>query len=129
MTPDYEELLARPARRSGWRRSYLARPATGFLRSLDPTVASAAAAADVDGDTVHIRARVRHKGEPGRCAAIAGDDLVDLADPEAALYVEVPSDQLRAASARRALEGRQRGAAATARRIAQRARGRFAREE
>ena len=81
---------------------YLARPAAGFLRSIDPTVTSAAAAADVDGDTMRIRAHVRHEGEPGRCAAIAGDDLVDLADPEAALYVEVPSIScaLRALAAR-----------------------------
>jgi hypothetical protein len=67
VTPDYEELLAGlPSQRLAT--LYLARPATGLLRSLDPTVTSAAAAADVDGDTMRIRAHVRHEGEPGRCA-------------------------------------------------------------
>ena len=90
ITPDYEQMLnGLPSQRLAT--LYLARPATGFLRSLDPTVAEAAAAADVDGDSMRVRARVRHEGEPGRCAAIVGEDLVDIADPDAALYVEVPS--------------------------------------
>ena len=90
VTPDYEEMLGE----LGSQRLatvFLARPATGFLRSLDPTVDAAAAAADVDGDSLRVRARVRHEGEPGPCAAIAGEDLADIADPEAALYLEVPS--------------------------------------
>jgi len=90
VTPDYEEMLAG----LGSQRLttlYLARPPTGFLRSLDPTVDAAAVAADVDGDKMRIRARVRHKGEPGPCAATVGDDLVDIADPKAAVYLEVPS--------------------------------------
>jgi len=112
VTPDYEELLSG----LGSQRLatlYLARPATGFPRSLDPTIVGAAAAADIDGDTMKIRARVRHAGEPGRCAAIAGDDLVDLADPEAALYVEVPS----ITCALRALANRSKEVAATLRRF------------
>jgi hypothetical protein len=112
VTPDYEEMLSGlPSQRLTT--LYLARPTTGLLRSLDPTVVSAAAAADVDGDTMKIRARLRHEGEPGPCAAIVGDDLVDIADPEAALYVEVPS----ISCALRALADRSKGVAATLRRF------------
>jgi uncharacterized protein DUF3352 len=90
VTPDYEQLLAGlPSQRIAT--LYLARPATASLRALDPTVTAAAAAADIDGDTLQIRARVRHVGEPGPCAAITGNDLIDIADPEAALYIEFPS--------------------------------------
>lgn len=109
---DYEEMLAG----LGSQRLstlYLARPATGFLRSLDPTVARAAAAADVDGDTMRIRARIRHEGEPGPCAAIAGEDLVDIADPEAALYLEAPS----ISCALRALGDRSKDVRAALRRV------------
>ena len=84
---------------------HLAGPAVAFLRSLDGTVAAAAAAADVDGDNMHVRVRVRHEGEAGRCAAIQGEDLTGIADPEAALYLEVPS----IACALRALAERVRG--------------------
>ncbi len=90
VTPEYDEMLGE----LGSQRLatlFLARPATGFLRSLDPTAEEAAAAADVDGDSLRVRARVRHEGEPGQCAALAGEDLVDIADPDAALYLEVPS--------------------------------------
>ena len=71
---------------------YLARPATGFLRSLDRTVDSAAAAADIDGDT-HADPRARAaRGRAGPCAAIEGRATSpSIADPEAALYLEVPS--------------------------------------
>ena len=90
VTPRYEEMLSGlPDQRLAT--LYLARPAAGFLRSLDTTIAAAAAAADVDGDTMHIRARLLHTGEPGPCATIMGEDLTDLADPEAALYIELPS--------------------------------------
>jgi len=90
VTPDYEEMLSGlPSQRIAT--LYLARPEVGFLRSLDPTVLSAAAAADIDGDTMKLRARVRHAGEPSSCAALVGDDLADIADPDAALYAEVPS--------------------------------------
>ena len=112
VTPDYEEMLSGlPSQRLAT--LYLARPAGGFLRSIDPTVVSAAAAADVDGDTMKIRAHVRHEGEPGRCAALAGDDLVEIADPEAAFYLEVPS----ISCALRALAGRSEGVARTLRRF------------
>ena len=112
VTPDYEEMLSGlPSQRLAT--LYLARPASGFLRSIDPTVVSAAAAADVDGDTMKIRAHVRHEGEPGRCAALAGDDLVEIADPEAAFYLEVPS----ISCALRALAGRSEGVARTLRRF------------
>jgi hypothetical protein len=112
VTPDYEEMLSGLSSQR-LATLYLARPATGFLRSLDPTVVSAAAAADVDGDTMKIRARIRHEGEPGACAAIVGDDLVEIADPEAALYVEVPS----ITCALRALADRSKEVAATLRRF------------
>ena len=101
VTPDYEELLnGLPSQRLAT--LYLAPPAAGFLRSLDSTVDVAAAAADIDGDTMRIRARVRHQGEPGRCAAMEGEDLTGIADPEAALYIELPS----ITCALRALAGR-----------------------
>jgi len=90
LAPEYEEMLSK----LGSQRLatvFLARPAIGLLRSLDPTVEAAAAAADVDGDSLRVRARVRHEGQPGPCAAIAGEDLTEIADPEAALYLEVPS--------------------------------------
>jgi len=119
VTPDYEELLEG----LGSQRLatlYLARPSIGFLRSLDPTVVSAAGAADVDGDTMKIRARVRHEGEPGPCAAITGDDLVDIADPEAALYIEVPSIKC----ALQGLAGRYGGVDAVLRRAARAAKKR-----
>jgi hypothetical protein len=112
VTPEYEEMLGE----LGSQRLatlFLARPATGFLRSLDPTVEAAAAAADVDGDSLRVRARVRHEGEPGQCAAIAGEDLADIADPEAALYLEVPS----IACALRALADRSEEVDATLRRL------------
>ena len=88
--PNYEEMLnGLPKQRLAT--IYLARSGARFLRSIDDTIVSAAAAADIDGDSMHIRARVRHEGEPGPCAAKTGSDLVDLADPEAALYLELPS--------------------------------------
>ena len=90
VTPGYEQLLGGlPSRRLAT--LYLARSATGFLRSVDRTIASVAAAADVDGDNIHVRAHVRHVGDGGRCNATDGDDLVEIADPDAALYVEVAS--------------------------------------
>jgi hypothetical protein len=90
VTPSYEEMLnGLPSRRLAT--LYLARSGAGLLRSLDPTIVSAAAAAEIDGDEMHIRAHIRHAGEPGRCAAIAGEDLAGLADPDTALYVEIPS--------------------------------------
>jgi hypothetical protein len=113
VTPDYEEMLSGlPSQRIAT--LYLARPEIAFLRSLDPTVLSAAAAADIDGDTMKLRARVRHEGEPSSCAALVGDDLADIADPDAALYAEVPS----IACALRALADRSKGVAATLKRIA-----------
>jgi hypothetical protein len=92
---------------------YLARSAAGFLRSLDSTVVAAGAAADVDGDNMRIRARLLHAGEPGPCAALRGEDLTGIADPEAALYVELPS----VACALRALADRIDGVDAALRRL------------
>lgn len=112
VTPDYEEMLnGLPSQRLAT--VYLARSGARFLRSLDDTIVAAAAAADIDGDSMRIRARVRHEGEPGPCAAIVGDDLVGLADPEAALYLEVPS----VSCALRALADRFDGVDATLRRV------------
>ena len=114
MTPAYEQLLdGLPSQRLAT--AYLARPASEFLRSLDPTVVAAAAAADIDGDRMQIRAHVRHEGEPGRCAALVGEDLVDIADPEAAFYLELPS----IACALRALAERVDGVDAALRRFRQ----------
>lgn len=72
--------------------AYLAAEEVSFLHSLDDSVRDAVAAADVEGDSMRVRARVRHDDEPGRCSSVSGDaELVDVADPAAALYLEVPS--------------------------------------
>ena len=70
---------------------YLARSATDSLRAIDRTIATVAAAADVDGDSMRIEARVRHVGAAGPCSATSSDQLVEVADPKAAFYIEVPS--------------------------------------
>ncbi len=119
VTADYAELIARlPSQRLAT--LYLSRSATGFLRSFDRTIASAATAADVDGDSMRVRARVRHVGAGGPCSATSGDDLVELADPDAALYVELPS----IACALRALAARFDSAAAAMERFGNAARRR-----
>ncbi len=90
LTPDYERLVERlPDRRLAT--LYLAGSATGFLRSLDRTMATAAAAADIDGDLMKVQARVKHVGTPGPCSTPGGDELLELADPGAAFYLELPS--------------------------------------
>lgn len=88
--PDYKTLL------NGlpddlFTHAYLTRSATGFLRSLDRTVATAAVGADIDGDNIEIHARVRHIGQPGPCVETTADPLVEIADPDAAFYLEAPS--------------------------------------
>ena len=72
---------------------YLGRGAIDFLRSLDSTVTAAAAAADViEDDRMRLRARVLHDGAPGPCGAKDDDSgLVDVADPDAAFYLELSS--------------------------------------
>jgi hypothetical protein len=88
--PDYRALLeGLPDER--FAHAYLARSATGFVRSLDPTVTSAAVGADIDGDTMRLRARVRHVGQPGPCVETTAEPLAEIADPKAAFYVEAPS--------------------------------------
>lgn len=72
--------------------AYLAAEEATLLHSLDDSVRDAIAAADVEDDNMRVRARVRHADEPGRCSSVSGDaELVDVADPAAALYLEVPS--------------------------------------
>ena len=101
VTPDYEQLVERlPDRRLAT--LYLARSATGVLRSLDRTITTAAAAADIDGDSMKVEARVKHVGTPGACSTTGCDELLELADPDAAFYLELPS----IACAVRALAGR-----------------------
>jgi hypothetical protein len=89
--PRYEELLdGLPDER--FAHGYLARRAARPLRSLDGSVTAAAASADLDGETMRVRLRALHEGEPGPCAAgRGGDELLEVADPDAALYLEVPS--------------------------------------
>lgn len=71
---------------------YLARAGARSLQSIDRTVRAAAAAADLGGGNMRIRVRARHDAEPGECSAgRGGDELLDAADPGAALYLEVPS--------------------------------------
>jgi hypothetical protein len=89
--PEYDELLdGLPDER--FVHGYVTRAGAGSLRSLDRSVTAAAAAADIDGEGMRVRVRARHEGEPGRCSeGRGGDELLGVADPEAALYLEVPS--------------------------------------
>jgi hypothetical protein len=62
------------------------------FRSIDSTLRAAAAATSIDGDTFRLRLRTQHSGEPGACSrGRGGDELLEAADPGAALYLEVPS--------------------------------------
>ncbi|MEA2386208.1 MAG: hypothetical protein QOJ22_382 [Thermoleophilaceae bacterium] len=103
--PQYEELLdGLPDER--FAHGYVGRRAAAPLRALDGSVTAAAAAADLDGETMRVRLRALHRGKPGPCAAgRGGDELLDVADPDAALYLEVPS----IGCAIRALAGRFEG--------------------
>jgi hypothetical protein len=90
ITPVYEELTeGLPDQRIAT--LYLSNLATEPFRAFDRTIAAVTAAADVDGDTMRIRALVRHLGRAGPCSASAGDELVEVADPKAAFYLELPS--------------------------------------
>ena len=72
--------------------AYLARAALGPLRAIDPSVMAAGVAADVDEDLMRVRMRAVHDREGGPCTEGGADTgLVDLAPPDAALYVEMPS--------------------------------------
>ena len=90
ITPVYEELIAGlPDQRLVT--LYLSHSATQPLRAIDRTIAAVAAAADVDDDTMRISAQLRHLGAAGPCSESAGDELLELADPKAAFYLELPS--------------------------------------
>jgi hypothetical protein len=112
-SPDYKDLL-RGLPDERFVHLYLAPSTTGFLRPLDSSIRSAAAAADIDGESLHIRARVRHEGRAGPCYTATDDPLVELADPEAAFFVEVPS----VSCALRALAKRFDGVAAAMKTVA-----------
>ena len=88
--PDYKDLL-RGLPDERFAHLYIAPSTTGFLRPLDSSIRSAAVAADIDGDNLNLRARVRHEDQAGPCYRTTDDPLVEIADPEAALFVEVPS--------------------------------------
>ncbi len=103
-SPDYEALVERlPDQRLAT--LYLARSATRSLRAIDRTITTAAAAADVDGDSMKIHARTRHRGGPGPCSATSGDELLEVADPDAAFYLELPSIACGLRSLARRFEG------------------------
>ena len=71
---------------------YFKRAVLGRLRTLDRSVAALAAGADVDGDLMRIRVHAAHDKEAGECSTgRGGSDLLGMADPDAAVYVEVPS--------------------------------------
>ena len=90
ITPEYEELIeGLPDQRLAT--LYLSRSAAQSLKAVDRSIAAVAASADVDGDTMRVVARARHLAGPGPCAASTGDELVEVADPKAAFYVELPS--------------------------------------
>lgn len=117
--PEYRELIAGlPAQRFAF--GYASGRGLRALRRLDPSITAVAAAADViDGDRMRIRVRVHHDDVVGPCSAGRSDSkLLDVADPDAALYLEVPS----IACAVRALAGRFRGVGNVVGRIARAAR-------
>jgi hypothetical protein len=90
VSPVYEALVERlPDQRLAT--LYLARSATESLRSVDRSIDTVGAAADVDDDSMRISARVRHLGTPGPCSASTGAELAGVADPKAAFYIELPS--------------------------------------
>ena len=90
ITPVYEGLIeGLPDQRLAT--LYLSHSATRSLRAIDRTIAAVTASADVDDDTMRISAQVRHLGAPGPCSASGGDELLELADPKAAFYLELPS--------------------------------------
>ena len=104
ITPVYEELTeGLPDQRLAT--LYLSHSATEPLRAFDRTIAAVTAAADVDGDTMRIRAQVRHLGGPGPCSASTGAELVEVADPKAAFYIELPSMTCALRSLARLFEG------------------------
>ena len=71
---------------------YLGRMASKPLRRLDRSIVSAAAGIDIDDDLARVRVRARHEREGGRCTeGVSGDELLDLADPKTAVYLELPS--------------------------------------
>ena len=62
------------------------------LREIDRSITAAAAALDVDGETMRLALRFAHDGAGGRCSEpVAGSDLLEVADPDAAVYLELPS--------------------------------------
>jgi hypothetical protein len=89
--PGYQQLIeGLPARR--FAHAYVSQGALGPLRRLDRSVTAVAAAADLDGDVMRIRLRAAHRRVVGPCSAGRGTSaLLDIADPDAAFYAEVPS--------------------------------------
>ena len=88
---DYQTLVdALPEQR--FVHGYVSRDQAKGLRGLDASIMSAAAGLDLDDGLARLRVRARHDREGGRCSAgVSGDELVELADPGAAVYLEVPS--------------------------------------
>lgn len=100
---------------------YAGRAAVAPLRELDPSVVAAAAGADLDGDRMRLGLRLAHDEVGGPCTASTADsDLLDGADPAAAVYVEVPS----IACVLRGLAGRFGGVKQAIRRFGRAAEGR-----
>jgi hypothetical protein len=89
--PAYVELLEELSEER-FVHAYIGRDALGELAALDGTIRAAAVSADLIDDRVLIRARARHDGAGGPCSAgRGGTELLEVADPDAALYVEIPS--------------------------------------
>jgi hypothetical protein len=98
---------------------YVSRDQAKGLRGLDASIASAAAGLDLDDGLARLRVRARHDRDAGPCSAgVSGDELLDLADPDAAVYLEVPS----VTCAIRAVAGRVDGGEGALRTLARAAR-------
>lgn len=95
---------------------YVAPGAIPLFRRFDRSLERLAAAASLDGDRLSVAVRARHRGAPGPCVrGRGGDELLSLADPRAALYLEIPSIRC----AIRLLAGRIDGAPAVLGRFAE----------
>ena len=89
--PDYTSLVDRLSN-DRFIHGYATGASLRTFRRLDPSVERLAAAVSSGGDRMTVELVARHRDEPGPCVrGRGGDELLSLADPQAALYLEIPS--------------------------------------